>query len=52
MNQYLKKLEAGTKLPLRDHTVDMKEWLRMLHHHYHVWEKVAEAVKVLVLFFI
>ena len=46
MNQYVRKVELGTNLPIKQHTSSMKDWLKMLQHNYPVFEYAARAVEV------
>ena len=49
MNQYVKKIELGTNLPIKEHTASMKDWIKMLKHNYEVFDSTAKAVEVKIL---
>ena len=46
MNQYVRKIELGTNLPIKHHTASMKDWIKMLQHNYQVFNTTAEAIDV------
>ena len=46
MNQYVRKIEIGTNLPLKLHTASMKDWIKMLQHNYQVFETAGKAIDV------
>ena len=46
MNQYVRKIELGTNLPIKQHTASMKDWIKMLQHNYEVFDATAKAVEV------
>ena len=49
MNQYVRKIELGTNLPIKEHTASMKDWIKMLKHNYEVFDATAKAVEVKIL---
>ena len=46
MNQYVRKIELGANVDIKYHTAYMKDWIKMLHSNYDVFESSALAVEV------